>query len=129
MSAVISQPHKEDRSLSAKIRIDETSQNKEARWRNWCAYVRPLRVDPYLHNTAFQTQIRLLTGFAARTRTGYYGQGRQVQASTVIDAITAIGQTIAMARNENPTKVTGSEKFLPGLQVMIEGYDKEDSPT
>jgi hypothetical protein len=27
---------------------------------------------------------------------------------------------IAMACNDNPTKVVGLEKFLPALQVMIE---------
>jgi hypothetical protein len=36
---------------------------------------------------------------------------------------------IAMACNDNPTKVGGSEKFLPSLQVMIEAYSKEDPPT
>jgi hypothetical protein len=84
-------------------------------------YVQPLGVDPYLANTPFDTQVRCLTGFAERTGTGFYGRGRQVQSSTVSQAIMAIGQTIALARNENTTKVTGSNKFLPSLQVMLEG--------
>jgi hypothetical protein len=41
----------------------------------------------------------------------------------------AIGQTITLARNKNPTKITGSDKFLPYLQVMLEGYAKADPPT
>jgi hypothetical protein len=45
--------------------------------------------------------------------------GQKVQSCTVSGAITAIGQTIAMACNNNPTKVVGSEKFLPSLQVMM----------
>jgi hypothetical protein len=36
---------------------------------------------------------------------------------------------IALACNNNPTKVEGSDKFLPALQVMIEGYNKQDPPT
>ncbi len=68
-------------------------------------------------------------GFAAHTQTGYYGQGQQVQAATVTGAITSIGQTIVMAVGDNPTKVSGSEKFLPALQVMIKGYSKADPPT
>ncbi len=48
-----------------------------------------------------------------------------MQATTVTGAITAVGQTISI----NPTKVIGSEKFLPALQVMIDGYAKEDPPT
>ncbi len=46
--------------------------NREARWRHWCGYVRPLGVDPYLQHTPFQTRVRCLTGFAARTRLGYW---------------------------------------------------------
>jgi hypothetical protein len=41
----------------------------------------------------------------------------------------AIGQTIPLACNKNPTKVLGSEKFLPALQIMIDGYTKADPPT
>jgi hypothetical protein len=34
-----------------------------------------------------------------------------------------------LACNENPTKVLGSKKFLPALQIMIDGYTKADPPT
>jgi hypothetical protein len=47
----------------------------------------------------------------------------------VTSAITAIVQTTALACNNNPTKVDGSDKFLPALQVMIEGYNNQDPPT
>jgi hypothetical protein len=57
-------------------------------------------------------------------RTGFYRHGQQVLSSTVTGAITTTGQTIALACNENPTKVLGSEKFLPALQIMIDGYTK-----
>jgi hypothetical protein len=39
----------------------------------------------------------------------------------VTGAIMAIGQTIALACNKNPTKVIGSNKFLPNIQIMIDG--------
>jgi hypothetical protein len=99
------------------------------RWQNWCAYVKHLGVDPYLQQVSYPTRVRCLTGFATRTRTGFYGYGQQVQSSTVTSAIMAIGQTIALAYNENLTKVVGSEKFLPALQIMLDGYMKADSPS
>jgi hypothetical protein len=34
-----------------------------------------------------------------------------------------------MACNENPTKVIGSKKILPALQIMLDGYTKADPPT
>jgi hypothetical protein len=64
----------------------------------------PLGVDPYLQETSFSTRMRILSGFLARVRTGYYGQGKQVKNCTVSSALTAVGQTIAMACNDNPTK-------------------------
>jgi hypothetical protein len=85
-------------------------------------------VDLYLDHTPFETQVRCLTRFAQRTQTGFYGQGQQVQSRTVSQAITAIGQTIALACNDNPTKVNGSDNFLPALQVMLNGYSKSDPP-
>ena len=40
-------------------------------------------VDPFLQDTPFTYRVRLLTGFAGRVRTGYYGQGKQIQAGSV----------------------------------------------
>jgi hypothetical protein len=34
-----------------------------------------------------------------------------------------------LAIGHNPTKVIGSDKFLPALQVMIDGFAKDDPPT
>jgi hypothetical protein len=73
--------------------------------------------------------MRALSGFLARVRTGYYGQGKQVKNCTVSSALTAIGQTVVLACNDNPTKIKGSDKLLPRLQVMLDGYRKEDPPT
>jgi hypothetical protein len=43
--------------------------------------------------------------------------------------MTAIGQKIVMDTNTNPTKITGSNKFLPCLQELLDGYCREDPPT
>jgi hypothetical protein len=40
-----------------------------------------------------------------------------------------VGQTIALACNENPAKVLGSKKILPALQIMIDGYTKANPLT
>lgn len=45
-------------------------------------------VDPYLQDTPFTIRVRLHTGFVARVRSGYYGQGKSVQAGSVSGAIT-----------------------------------------
>jgi hypothetical protein len=86
-------------------------------------------VNPYLQDTPFSKGIRLLSGFAARVCTGYYGKGNQVKNCTVSSALTAIDQTIALACAANPKKVAGSECLLPCLQFMLDGYQKGDPPT
>jgi hypothetical protein len=77
----------------------------------------------------YTTRVRVLTGFAARVRQGYYGRGKRIAAGTVVGALTAVGQEIALACGENPTKVGGSDKLLPRLSQIYDGWRKEDPPT
>jgi hypothetical protein len=107
-------------------RLAATTSGRESCWNNWVAYVAPVGVDPLLQGVPFGTKRRLLTEFSQRVWEGYYGRGTTVRAGTVCTAITAIGQTIAMAHRENPTKMLGSEKFFPCFQQCIDGYRKQD---
>jgi len=106
-----------------------STKGRESCWGRWASYVGPVGVDPYLQDTPFTIRVRLLSGFAGRVRTGYYGRGQQVQAGSVSSAITAVGQAIALATNTNPTKIVGSDKLLPRLQQMLDGFRKADPPT
>ena len=81
-----------------------------------------------MQKTKFRHRVGALMAFAAAIQAGYYGRGAQVQCSTVTSAITAVGQTIAMAHGENPTKVRSSDKFLLQLQIQLAGYAKADPP-
>jgi hypothetical protein len=77
----------------------------------------------------YTTKVRVLTGFAARIRQGFYSRGKRVAAGTVVGAITAVGQEIALACGTNPTKMFGSERLLPRLSQILDGWRKEDPPT
>ncbi len=66
----------------------------------------------------YTVRVRALTGFAARVQQGFYRRVKQVQAGTVIVTLTSVGQEIALAWGENPTKLMGSDKMLPRLQQM-----------
>jgi hypothetical protein len=68
-------------------------------------------------------------GYAACVRSGYFGKGKQVQASTVTSAITAVGKKIAMDTNINPIKLMGSEQFIICIQELLDGYRIADPPT
>ena len=103
-----------------------TTAGRESCWNNWVVYIGPVEVDPLLQGVPFGTGSRLLTGFTQWVREGYYGRGTTAHTGTVCTAITAIGQTIAMAYGENSTKTIGSEKFFPWLKQCIDGYRKQD---
>ncbi len=110
-------------------RLEATSRGRQKYWNHWQQYTAPVGVDPYLQDAPFQKRIRLLSGFAARVRTGHYGKGHQVKNCTISSALTAIGQTVALACDANPIKAVGSERLLPRLHVMLDGYRKVDPPT
>ncbi len=86
-------------------------------------------MDPFLQGVRYTTKVRVLTGFPARVCRGLYGRGKQAQTETVLGALIATGQEIALACGENPTKVTGSKKLLPRLQQIYDEWRKEDPPT
>ncbi len=44
---------------------------------------------------------------------------------TVCSVLTAIGQTIALAHGNNPKKLEGSNRFIPQLQQVLDGYRKK----
>jgi hypothetical protein len=77
----------------------------------------------------YTTKVRVLTGFAARVCRGLYGRGKHVATGTVVGTLTAVGQEIALACGENPTKVTGCDKLPLWLSQIYDGWRKEDPPT
>jgi hypothetical protein len=81
---------------------------------------------PRLSRQSGQSRI---TGFAARVRIGgFVGRRRVVKADTVSTAISAIGKEIALACGVNPTKLKYSEKSLPRIAQMLDGWRKKDEP-
>jgi hypothetical protein len=95
-------------------------------WSNWTSYLKPLGLEPSLQDVPYVERSQVLTGFAQRIHKGYYGRGSQVRANTVCSALMAIGQMIALAHGNNPTKPEGSDRFIPQLQQVLDGYRKED---
>ena len=110
-------------------RVAATTKNRQTHWDNWCSYVEPLGLEPYLQRVGYVKRVRVLTGFAARVRRGCYSRGKRVQATTVTSAVTAIGKEISLACKINPTKISGSETLVPRLQQMYDGWRKHDPPT
>ena len=105
-------------------RVAATTQNRKTHWANWNKYVRPLGLDPYLQGVQYTTKVRVLTRFAARVQHGHYGRGKQVATGTVLGALTANRQEIALACGTNPTKNHGKRQTpataFPNLRRMVQ---------
>ena len=109
-------------------RMAATTDAREKHWARWRAYVAPLGVDPYLLDTPYEHRARALSGYAARVRSGYYSWGHQICSGTVATAITAIGTKISMATGVNPTKDGVSDKLIPRLSQILQGWKAQDPP-
>jgi hypothetical protein len=90
------------------------------------SYLKPLGLEPSLQDIPYVERSRVLTGFSQQVQEGYYWRGSQVRANTVCSALMSVGQTIALAHKNNPTKLEGSDRFISGLQQVLDGYGKED---
>jgi hypothetical protein len=112
-------------------RLEATSSGRQKYWDHCQWYATPMRVDPYLKDTNFSKpkRIRLFSEFAAQVCLGFYGAGCQVKNCSVSSALLAIGQTIALACDSNPTKIVGSKHLFPCHRIMLDGYRKVDPPT
>jgi len=83
--------------------------------------------DPFLSNADTIEQGIIITAFAARVRTGFYGRGHEVKVSTVTDALAAISKTIELAGQQSPVYRHEETYTLP-VQRCIEGMRRVDSP-
>lgn len=112
-------------------RVEATTTARETYWKHWESYCQPVGVDPHLsyYSTPYATRARVLTGFAARVRSGFYGRGRQIKAESARGAITAVGQTISLDAGINPTKEEHGTKLMFPVRLVLDGWRKDDGPT
>ena len=78
--------------------LEATSRGREEYWNHWQKYSAPVGVDPYLQITNVQKRIRLLSGFAARVRRGYWLRQESEQAIMVTENKLKIAQSVVRLR-------------------------------
>ena len=62
----------------------------------------------------------IITAFAARVRTGFYGHGRQVTVQTVKLALSSISKTIELAGQRSPI-YKADEAYKVPVARLVEG--------
>ena len=106
----------------------KTAQSRTKYWQQWQRYARSWGKNPFLSDASKIEQGIILTAFAARVRTGFYGRGSQVRVQTVAEALAAISKTIELAGQPSPVYRFEETYILP-VQRCIEGMRREDPPS
>ena len=97
-------------------------------WSHWSRYAAAVHVNPLLQDTDPLIRDTVLTAFAARVRTGYYGKGRQVKVQTVTEALSAISKTLELAGLQSPV-YRAHGVYTLAIQRCIEGMRRQDPPS
>ena len=97
-------------------------------WKNWLRYLeRHSLGDPYLQHLSQPERLHVLLAFAAFTRTGALGKGKQVRTGTVTTALRYVGQTFDMAGYGDPR--LANEHIHLAISRLYRSYANEDPPS
>ena len=101
--------------------VAKTAQTRAKYWKYWSKYASICGVDPFLQDTTPIERDIVVTAFAARVRTGYYGRGLPITVSGVTSALAAISKTIELAGQQSPI-YRGDQKYTLVIERMVEGF-------
>ena len=98
--------------------VDDQLQAKN--WDNWMEFCSDMQRDPYLKGISTTIQHKILLGFYAQNRRGYYSRGCKVGSPTPHTALRHMSQTIVLAGYEDPWQSYGSTYLdLPFFRLLI----------
>jgi len=104
--------------------VDDTP--RASAWRYWLSYSAECRLDPYLQSLSRSVKQHALLGFAARVRTGIYGQNKQVGVQTIKNALRFVAQAIMLAGFDDPRRPYGSKELDLPFQRLLKAYRNDD---
>ena len=105
----------------------QTAQTRQKYWKHWTEYCQLFQQGPHLDTITACEKSVIITGFAARVRTGAYGLGDQVSVQTVTNALAAVSKTCQLVGQQSPIFETEGEYILP-VKRLVEGFKRVDPP-
>jgi hypothetical protein len=106
----------------------KTAKSRTKYWRQWQSYTATWNRNAFLSNVSSFEKVIILTAFAARVRTGFYGQRAQVRVPSVAEALAAIAKTIKLA-GQSSLVYRFDETYILPIQRCIKGMRWEDPPS
>ena len=103
--------------------VDGTA--RATHWNNWCAWCTQFHFDKFLADVPQAQHIHVLMAFAARVRSGAFGQGRQIGSQSVATALRHVAQAFVLASHPDPRGHRGHELGL-AFTRLYSSYKNED---
>jgi hypothetical protein len=117
---------------TARAALDDATVDTATRatsWRWWQQYCTDCGTDPWLRDTTPAIRSQLLLGFAARTRTGFFGKGWQVGAQTVEKALRHVAQAFVLEGYPDPRRAgAGPDLALPFTHLLKSFRVRDSAP-
>ena len=104
-----------------------TSKSRIRYWNHWKSYSSQFQISPFLTDVPPLERDIIVTAFAARVRTGYYGRGNQVATGEVRTALAAITKTIELVGERSPL-YRADNKYNLQIERCVEGMRRQDPP-
>jgi hypothetical protein len=108
--------------------VDAATKSRQKYWSHWVDYTAAFQQSPLLENLTDMQKLVILTAFAARVRTGYFGRGSQVRVPSVTEALSAVAKTLQLAGEQSPIHEAEGIYKIP-VARLVEGYRREDPPS
>jgi hypothetical protein len=104
--------------------VDDTA--RSAAWRNWSRYAQECQIDPWLRLHSKSSQQTYFLAFAARVRSGIFGNAVQVGHQTVEKALRHVAQTLLLAGYDDPRRTYGSKELDLPFRHLLKAYKNKD---
>ena len=105
----------------------QTATTRQKYWMHWCTYCAECKTNPFLQDETPINQSIILTGYAARVRTGAYGYQNEVTVQTVSTALAAVTASIELGGQRSPA-LQSEGTYIAPIKQQLEGFRRDDPP-
>jgi hypothetical protein len=104
--------------------VDGTA--RATNWRNWSAWCSRFNFNTFLVGTPREQHAHVLMAFAARVRSGAFGNGKQIGCQSVATALRHVSQTFVLANLGDPRRELYSPELGLAFTRLYHSYRNED---
>jgi hypothetical protein len=99
---------------------------RSASWHNWSIYARECQIDPWMRYQSKPSKQTYFLAFAARVRSGIFGNAIQVGHQTVEKALRHVAQTLLLAGYDDPRRTYGAKELDLPFRHLLKAYKNKD---